>query len=155
LYGTVERRWILLFEIDAKDDRPAYLQIVDQVKYAAASGRLRPGEALPSIRQLAERLRVNRNTVDKAYRELDRQGLITTAQGRGAFLSESALPDDSQWCQELLSETIDGLVLKARQLRVTRDELIRLIDERYGALGEESKLKNKASTTGRIVGNDE
>lgn len=117
------------------------MQIVDQVKYAAASGRLRPGEALPSIRQLAERLRVNRNTVDKAYRELDRQGLITTAQGRGAFLADNALPDDPRWRQELLTETIDGLVQKARQLRVTRDELIRLIDERYGALDEEPTKK--------------
>ncbi len=131
------------------------MQIVDQVKYAAASGRLRPGEALPSIRQLAERLRVNRNTVDKAYRELDRQGMITTAQGRGAFLSESALPDEPRWRQELLTETIDGLILKARLLQVTREELIRLIGERYEALGEDSNPTRRKSTAGRIVGNDE
>ncbi len=58
----------MLIDINHHDGQPAYLQIVDQVKYAAAAGRLRPGDALPSIRQLAERLRINRNTVDNAYR---------------------------------------------------------------------------------------
>ena len=112
------------------------MQIVDQVKYAAASGRLRPGDSLPSIRQLAERLRVNRNTVDKAYRELDRQGVIRTARGRGAFLAESAPePPDRQ---ALLHEAVDGLIQKARQLDVGRDALIQLIDER---LAEDSDGK--------------
>jgi len=124
------------------------LQIVDQVKFAAASGRLRPGEGLPSIRQLAETLRINRNTVDKAYRELDRLGLITTVQGRGAFLSEAASPDDAVWRHELLGSSIDDLVQKARRLRVAKDELISLMVERYEAWDGNSKPRTKDSAHG-------
>src|SRR6478752_238863 len=61
----------MLFQIDFKAGKPVYLQLVDQVRYAAASGMLRPGEPLPGIRPLAEELRVNRNTIAKAYTELD------------------------------------------------------------------------------------
>ena len=76
----------MLFHIDFKSGKPVYLQLVDQVRAAAASGALRAGEALPSIRPLAEQLRVNRNTIAKAYSELEAQGVIETAQGRGSVL---------------------------------------------------------------------
>ena len=59
----------MIFQIDFKAGKPVYLQLVDQIRYAAAAGRLRPGEPLPSIRPLAEELRVNRNTIAKAYAE--------------------------------------------------------------------------------------
>jgi GntR family transcriptional regulator len=75
----------MLFHVDFKTGKPAYLQLVDQVRYAAASGGLRAGEALPSVRQLAEELRVNRNTVAKAYTELESQGIIETVPARVVF----------------------------------------------------------------------
>ena len=65
----------MLLQINFKSGKPVYLQVVDQVKAAAASGALQPGEALPCIRPLAEELRVNRNTIAKAYSELESASL--------------------------------------------------------------------------------
>ena len=79
-------------QLNFKSGKPVYLQIVDQVKAAAASGALRPGEPLPSIRPLAEELRVNRNTVAKAYAELESQGVIETFAGKGCFLRQNQSP---------------------------------------------------------------
>ena len=75
----------MLFQIDFKSGKPVYLQLVDQIRYAAASGGLRTGEPLPGIRPLAEELRVNRNTIAKAYAELESQGVIETLPGKGWF----------------------------------------------------------------------
>ena len=126
----------MLIELDAKDGKPTYLQIVDQVKYAAAAGRLRPGEALPSIRQLDERLRINRNTVDKAYRELDRQGVIETVRGRGAFLSDKESSYDDEFRRQVLRQAVDGLIVKARHLRVEGEELLELVGRRLEAFAD-------------------
>ncbi|MGH7991162.1 MAG: GntR family transcriptional regulator, partial [Limisphaerales bacterium] len=71
----------MLFQINFKSGTPVYLQLVEQIRYAAASGALKTGEPLPPIRALAEELRINRNTVAKAYTELESQGVIQTLQG--------------------------------------------------------------------------
>ena len=73
----------MIWQIDFRSGTPVYLQLVDQVRHAAASGGLRAGEPLPSIRPLAEELRVNRNTIAKAYAELESQGVIETIAGKG------------------------------------------------------------------------
>src|SRR5215212_8598446 len=80
------------FQLNFKSGKPVYLQVVDQVKSAAASGAVRPGEPLPSIRPLAEELRVNRNTVAKAYAELESQGVIETIAGKGCFVRTGTSP---------------------------------------------------------------
>ena len=129
----------MLIELDARDDKPTYLQIVDQVKFAAAAGRLRPGEALPSIRQLAERLRINRNTVDKAYRELDRQGVIETVRGRGAFLSDRESSQDDDFRHQVLRRAIDAVIVKARHLRVTGEQLLELVRRRLKAFADQDQ----------------
>ena len=82
----------MFFQIDFKAGKPVYLQLVDQVRYAAASGVLRAGESLPSIRPLAEELRVNRNTIAKAYSELESLGVIETMPGKGCFLRANQSP---------------------------------------------------------------
>ncbi|HEX9045646.1 MAG TPA: GntR family transcriptional regulator, partial [Verrucomicrobiae bacterium] len=82
----------MIFQIDFKSGKPVYLQLADQVRYAAASGALRPGDSLPSIRPLAEELRVNRNTIAKAYTELESQGVIETLPGKGCFLKANHSP---------------------------------------------------------------
>ena len=129
----------MLIDIDPKDGRPAYLQIVAQVKYAAASGRLRAGEALPSIRQLAMRLRVNRNTVDKAYRELDRQGVIDTIRGKGAFISHRESPCDENLEQTVLSEAVDRLIVQAHHFHMTDERLLDLLSRRLEAFAEKRR----------------
>ena len=92
----------MLLQIDFKSGKPAYLQLVDQIRYAAASGAVRPGEPLPSIRPLAEELRLNRNTVAKAYTELESQGVIETIAGKGCFLKENHSPFTKQVRHKLL-----------------------------------------------------
>ena len=78
---------MITFLLDPKSGVPIYRQIQDQVRYGIASGRLRPGEQLPTVRALAVDLAVNPNTVIKAYTELERHGFLTTEQGSGTFVA--------------------------------------------------------------------
>ncbi len=120
----------MLFQIDFKSGKPVYLQLVDQVRYAAASGGLRPGEPLPSIRPLAEELRINRNTVAKAYAELESLGVIETLPGKGCFLKENHSPFSRQVRQKLLVKEIDEAVVMAHHLQVDHDTFLKLVRER-------------------------
>src|SRR5215468_8001105 len=103
----------MLMQINFKSGKPVYLQIVDQVKAAAASGTLQSGEALPSIRPLAEELRVNRNTIAKAYTELENQGVIETIPGKGCFVRENNSPLKKDVRRKLLAEEIDHVIVMA------------------------------------------
>src|ERR1051325_10952198 len=111
----------MLLQINFKSGKPVYLQIVDQIKSAAASGALRAGEPLPSIRPLAEELRVNRNTIAKAYAELESQGVIETIPGKGCFLKENNSPFTKTVRQKLLLKEIDEAVVAAHHMQVDRD----------------------------------
>jgi len=113
---------------------PIYLQLVDQIKAAAASGALRPGEALPSIRPLAVELRVNRNTVAKAYSELESLGVIETLPGRGCFLKENHSALRKEVRRQLLIEEIDQAIVQAHHLQVPRPEFLQLVNERMDDL---------------------
>jgi GntR family transcriptional regulator len=129
----------MILQINFKSGMPIYLQIVDQIKASAASGALQPGEALPSIRPLAEELRVNRNTVAKAYAELESLGVIETLPGRGCFLKEnhSALRKDVR--RKLLIREIDQAIVQAHHLQVSRDEFLKLLLERMDALDDKRR----------------
>jgi GntR family transcriptional regulator len=116
--------------ISPADGVPIYQQIVNQVKYLVAAGRLREGEELPPIRALAERLVINPNTVARAYRELELQGLVTKRRTTGTYVSGAGSPLDRRERLRILSERIDALLAEARQLDVGTDEVIRLIRER-------------------------
>ncbi|MGH9649112.1 MAG: GntR family transcriptional regulator [Terriglobales bacterium] len=120
----------MLLQINFKSGMPVYLQIVDQVKAAAASGALQPGEALPSIRPVAEELRVNRNTVAKAYSELESLGVIETLPGKGCFLKENHSPLRKEVRRKLLVQEIDQAVVMAHHLQVSGVEFLELIRER-------------------------
>ena len=120
----------MLLQIDFKSGKPVYLQLVDQIRYAAASGGLRTGEPLPSIRPLAEELRVNRNTVAKAYAELENQGVIETIPGKGCFLKENNSPFNKQVRQKLMLAEIDEAVVMAHHLQVDREKFLALVKER-------------------------
>ena len=82
----------MLFQLNYKSGKAVYLQLVDQVKAAAAAGAIGPGESLPSIRPLAEELRVNRNTIAKAYAQLESLGVIETIAGKGCFVRKNGSP---------------------------------------------------------------
>ncbi|MGA2075255.1 MAG: GntR family transcriptional regulator [Terriglobia bacterium] len=129
----------MILQINFKSGLPIYLQIVGQISAAAASGALRPGEALPSIRPLAEELRVNRNTVAKAYTELESQGVIETLPGRGCFLKENQSALRKKVRRELLIEDIDQVIVKAHHLQVPHDEFLELIHERLDVLDDKRR----------------
>jgi GntR family transcriptional regulator len=120
----------MVFQIDFKTGKPVYLQLVDQIRYAAASGAVRPGEPLPSIRPLAEELRVNRNTIAKAYAELESQGVIETVPGKGCFLKENHSPFTKRVRDQLLIKEVDEAVVTAHHLQVDRDAFLALVRER-------------------------
>src|SRR5689334_20865254 len=122
------------FQLDFKSGKPVYLQLVDQVKTAAASGALRRGDPLPSIRPLAESLRVNRNTVAKAYAELERQRVIETIAGKGCFISEAAgSPYKKEARLDLVARELDAAVVQAHHLQVGRSDFLRLAEARFDA----------------------
>src|SRR5262249_45036387 len=128
----------MLFQIDFKAGKPVYRQLVDQVRFAAASGALRPGEPLPSIRPLAEELRLNRNTIAKAYAELESQGIIETIPGKGCFLRENNTPFTKDVRHKLLLTDIDQAVVTAHHLQVDRKSFLGLVDERLHYFEEQA-----------------
>lgn len=126
----------MFIELNFSSGKPPYLQIADQVKTAAAAGALRPGESLPGIRSLAERLRVNRNTVAKAYAELARQGIVETQAGKGCFLANSNSPYKKSVRQQILLDAVDAAVVQAHHLQVPPDQFLKVVRERLAAFAK-------------------
>jgi GntR family transcriptional regulator len=134
----------MLFAVDFKLGKPVYLQIVDQVKAAAASGAILPGESLPSIRPVAEQLRVNRNTIAKAYAELENQGVIETVAGKGCFLrSNGSSPLKKEARLDLLRRDIDQAAVQAHHLRIERGDFLKLAGERFDLLAQQRAEANE------------
>jgi len=121
------------FQLNFKSGKPVYLQLVDQVKAAAASGAVQAGEPLPSIRPLAEELRVNRNTVAKAYAELEHQRVIETVAGKGCFLREAGTPFKKDVRLKLVGQAVDEAVVQAHHLQIGKAEFLRLAEDRFDA----------------------
>lgn len=118
-------------QLNFKSGKPVYLQIVEQVKAAAASGAIQPGEPLPSIRPLALELRVNRNTVAKAYAELEHERVIETVAGKGCFVRATGSPFKKDVRLKLLAEKVDDAVVQAHHLQIERTEFLRLAQDRF------------------------
>ena len=128
----------MTFVLDSQSGVPFYRQIIDQVQFAIANGKLAPGDQLPTVRQLAVELKINPNTVSRAYQELEIRGVVTTQMGTGTFIgTEKVDITDAerrrmldQICTELLSRasaygfTVSDLVeaLRGRAREGTQDE---------------------------------
>ncbi len=129
--------------VSTSDGKPIYRQIVDQVKYLVASGRLKAGDELPPIRVLAEELLINPNTVARAYRELETAGILIKRQGAGTYVSGEGSPLARRERLRILGDRIEGLLAESRQLGVGLDELLDLIRKHEEALGPEVGRKQK------------
>jgi GntR family transcriptional regulator len=129
----------MMFQVDFQAGKPVYLQLADQVRYAAASGRLRPGDPLPALRPLSEELRVNRNTIAKAYAELEAQGIIETIQGKGFYLKQNKSPFTEPIRHKLLLTEIDEAVIMAHHLQVDRERFLKLVSERLDYFEQKSR----------------
>jgi GntR family transcriptional regulator len=129
----------LQIHISPNDGVPIYLQIVNQVKYQVASGRLAPGEEMPSIRELSEKLVVNPNTVARAYRELELMGVVTKRRTAGTYVSDAGSPLARRERVRILTERIDALLAEARQMNMTTEEIVALLQQRHNAMNEQPK----------------
>lgn len=135
----------VFFKIDYKSPIPVYLQIVEQVKLAAATGVVREGEALPSIRPLAEELKVNRNTVAKAYAELETLGLIESFAGKGSVVSGQTSRLNAAAKREILAGKIDAAILEAHHLQMSHAQLASLLEQRLRVFDETLQRRRAAS----------
>jgi len=117
--------------ISANDGVPIYLQIVNQIKYLVAAGRLDPGDEIPPIRVLAGQLLVNPNTVARAYLELERAGVVSKRHGSGTYVSDAGSPLARRERVKILTERIDGLLVEAQHMNVELEEIIKLLRERH------------------------
>lgn len=116
--------------ISTNDGVPIYLQIVNQVKYLVASGRLSAGEELPPIRVLAEQLVINPNTVARAYRELEGAGVVEKRRTAGTYVADNGSRLARGERLKILAERIDALLAESRQLGVSVEDVLDLIQKR-------------------------
>jgi GntR family transcriptional regulator len=116
--------------ISSSDGVAIYAQIVNQVKYLVASGRLAPGAELPPIRCLAERLLINPSTVARAYRELESAGIVEKRRTAGTYVSDQGSPLARRERVKILTERIDALLAEARQMNISLEDVIKLIEQR-------------------------
>jgi GntR family transcriptional regulator len=115
---------------------PIYLQIESQVKHAIAAGALKLDNALPSVRKLATELRVNPNTVARAYQNLERDGILRTVPGGGCYVSSQSPGLLKSEKLRRLRPMAMQLAVEAKQLRLARAELLQLLENSYDVLGE-------------------
>ena len=124
-------------QISFSDGLPIYQQIVSQIRYLIAAGRLEVGEELPPIRVLAAQLTVNPNTVARAYLELEHAGIVTKRHGSGTYVSETRESMSQREKTKILSRRVDALLTESRHLDVELNEVIRLIRERDSVMDRE------------------
>jgi GntR family transcriptional regulator len=132
---------VLKLRVVQNGGMPLYLQLINQLKYLMASGRLRPGEELPPIRVLAEKLIINPSTVARAYRELEIERLVEKRSTNGTFVAEGKSPFAESEQRRILVDRVDALLVEAKQFRVATPEVITLIQERDAVLTEGEWVK--------------
>ena len=123
--------------LSTQDGVPIYLQIVQQVKYQVAAGRLGPGEELPPIRVLAGQLVVNPNTIARAYLELERDGVVVKKHGAGTYISDDGSPLARRERVKILADRADALLAEARHLGIEFPEVLDLLQQRRKNLAPE------------------
>ncbi|NWG05266.1 MAG: GntR family transcriptional regulator [Chloroflexi bacterium] len=134
----------LILQIDFRSGLPIYTQIVNQIQAQIASGILKPGDQLPTVRALAEELRVNFNTVARAYRILDEARIISTQQGRGTYITEIPPPHINE---KLRKETLEALthryISEAMRLEFSKSEIRQMVSDQIKVWNEADKSENE------------
>ncbi len=119
----------MIITVDLSNPKPVYLQIAHAVRKAIAMGSLQAGDRLPAIRETAVQTRVNRNTVSRAYLELEHQGLVRARQGSGFYVTDGGAERDRSVRQEGLRTQVRELVVEARLSRTSTDQLVQMVRE--------------------------
>lgn len=139
---------MLPLHISANTGVPVYMQLEQQIKYAISSGLIRPGDALPSTRRTAADLRINPNTVARAFQNLERDGIIRTVPGGGTFVADEAgLATGLLKAEKLrrLRPIAQQLAVEGAQLRLPPEELHKLIDDAVDELVRNSRSAIRSS----------
>ena len=127
----------LMLQIDFRSGLPIYTQIVGQVQSQVVGGVLKPGDQLPTVRALAEELRVNFNTVARAYRLLDEARIISTQQGRGTYITEIPPPNvTAQLRKEALEALTHRYIHEAMRLDFSKSEISQMVKDQLKAWNE-------------------
>jgi len=116
-------------QINNAESRPVYQQIIDQIKHDIALGRLEKGEKLLTVRELAARLVINPNTIAKAYRQLERDGVISTKPGSGAFVAQLDSQLSAAVRQKIIQEQIERIIVDAVHMQIGKEQLSRWFEE--------------------------
>lgn len=120
--------------ISPHDGVPIYRQIANQIKFQVCAQRLKSGDALPSIRELAEQLLINPNTVARAYRELEGAGVVVSRRGSGTCVADDGSPLRRAEKMKILADRATGLVTEAHQLGVDVDDVLKLVRQKHEEL---------------------
>ncbi len=118
-----------LFRRDLASGVPAYRQIIDQILGGIAAGSLKPGDQLPTVRQLAVDLEINPNTVVRAYRELEIRGVLTTQQGVGTFVTTAPVERNDAEQQRQLDQLVSEFIARAGGAGISAESLVERIQE--------------------------
>jgi GntR family transcriptional regulator len=134
----------LMLQIDFRSGLPIYTQIVNQVQAQIAGGILRPGDQLPTVRALAEELRVNFNTVARAYRILDEARIISTQQGRGTYITEIPPPKITERLRrEALEALTKRFISEAMRLEFSKDEISDMVKNQLTVWDEQQEIEQE------------
>jgi GntR family transcriptional regulator len=117
------------FSLDPDNGIPIYRQIIQQVEYAILSGRMKPGDRLPTIRSLAVELRINPNTIAKAYGEMEIRGILITQVGSGTYISNKKPVPEADERNRKIREVFGRFVQEMRDLGVGKEGIFKLIEE--------------------------
>ena len=130
----------LTLQIDFRSGLPIYTQIVNQVQAQVVGGILKPGDQLPTVRALAEEMRVNFNTVARAYRILDEERIISTQQGRGTYITEIPPPKISERLRKESLETLaQRYISEAMRLEFSKTEIRQMVNDQFKVWNESNK----------------
>jgi len=119
----------MILRVNASSGVPLYLQLIEQVKHAIETGAIQVGDQLPSVRQMAEDLLINPNTVARAYRELEHEGIIELKHGSGAFIREAIVPRARLMQKALV--VVQAAIRRLASLGLTEDEMRRLLENEF------------------------
>lgn len=127
-----------MIRIDARSSTPIYEQIIIGIKELILKGIIKPGEKLPSVRELSSIITTNPNTVSKAYGELERDGVIESLRGRGTFVVEDYKPIFSDKKFEKIKEELKKIMLEAKYLGIKKEDLIKALNECFNDMEGEN-----------------
>lgn len=122
-----------MINIDSRSSKPIYEQIIDGIKENIIRGILKPGDKLPSVRELAVMITTNPNTVSKAYKELEREKIIEVLRGKGTYISDFN-PSEDEEKMSFLRKELKQLLIEAQYMGIDKKEFLKLIEEIYADL---------------------